>query len=276
MAHWPSCVAKTRQSLHRKMSNQEAEKVHLKFMKWCLGVHRYTSNSACWGEFGRLPLIDSFIKQSLKYYTRLEDLSDDSLVKKALNEQKRLSLSWYTAIDKLQSLNDTATTKQPYFDIFTDYWNQYVKAQSKLDFYRTVKPSFDNKTENYLTLIPDFEHRTTITKIRTSSHKLGVEAGRYKSLPREERICTNCDMGSIDDERHLIEDCHLINNERTRLLATIGVQSTYDLDASTLFKCLLLDEDSTTPNNNNMDRRNRCRKIAKVITDMYKIKIDNS
>ena len=141
--------------------------------------------------------MDGFIKQSLKYYSRLQNLPDDSLVKKALNDQKRLNLSWYVAMEKLSLLDnpENQTVKEPLCVVFTDHWNQYVKAQSKLDFYRTVKSAFTTKVEDYLTTIPNYHHRNSITKIRTSAHKLGV--GRYKAIPRENRICCDCNLWTV-------------------------------------------------------------------------------
>ena len=50
--------------------------------------------------------------------------------------------------------------------------------------------------EPYLN-INNFEHRRAITKIRTSSHKLEIETGRWNKMQRENRICKNCALGKI-------------------------------------------------------------------------------
>lgn len=39
------------------LANGIYENFHLKFLKWCLGVHRKASNIGTWGESGRMPLI---------------------------------------------------------------------------------------------------------------------------------------------------------------------------------------------------------------------------
>ena len=59
----------------------------------------------------------------------------------------------------------------------------------------------------------NFALRRNITKIRTSSHKLEIEDGRYsnnsnkiKTEPKK-RLCSNCDLGKIEVEAHAIMCC---------------------------------------------------------------------
>ena len=82
----------------------------------------------------------------------------------------------------------------------------------KLQFYHLVKSKFEQ--EKYLTL-SDPTCKRSLFKLRGSSHRLGVETGRYKKPPtsREDRICKHCDeyfnSKCIDDETHVIESCPL-------------------------------------------------------------------
>ena len=46
--------------------------------------------------------------------------------------------------------------------------------------------------ENYLK-IKDYQNRKAICKLRTSSHLLKIETGRWTNIARENRICTNVD-----------------------------------------------------------------------------------
>ena len=61
--------------------------------------------------------------------------------------------------------------------------------QGKLTFLKQVKQN--HNFESYLH-INNFENRRAITKLRTSSHKLEIETGRYNKILREERVCKNC------------------------------------------------------------------------------------
>jgi sorting nexin-29 len=89
-----------------KINRTLAEKVHLSFLKWALGVNRKASNIGTWGESGRYPLIYQSIKLTLNYYERLNKLPSGSLVHAALQEQKLLHLPWYKNIVSLLKLDE--------------------------------------------------------------------------------------------------------------------------------------------------------------------------
>ena len=48
----------------KTISSDIYEQFHIKFLKWCLGVHRKSSNIGVWGESGRYPLIFHALKLS--------------------------------------------------------------------------------------------------------------------------------------------------------------------------------------------------------------------
>ena len=60
----------------------------------------------------------------------------------------------------------------------------------------------------------DFRYRNAITKIRSSSHPLEIERGRYTKpkTPRSNRLCFKCKL--IEDERHFVMNCILYEEER--------------------------------------------------------------
>ena len=89
-----------------KINRTIPEKIHLPFLKWALGVHRKSSNIGVWGESGRYPLIYQCIRLSINYYNRLTKLDSASFVFAALQEQKRLNLSWYKNIRSLLKLDE--------------------------------------------------------------------------------------------------------------------------------------------------------------------------
>jgi hypothetical protein len=55
-------------------SGSLCEKIHLKFCKFILGVHKRTTNIAVLSELGRFPLYFNIIKGMLLYCYRLENL----------------------------------------------------------------------------------------------------------------------------------------------------------------------------------------------------------
>ena len=69
---------------------------------------------------------------------------------------------------------------------------------SKLFLYSKLKT--DIKLEDYLKLTKNGNNRQLLTKFRTSDHPLEIELGRYKKIPRHQRLCKTCKV--LDDEIH--------------------------------------------------------------------------
>ena len=88
-----------------KINRTIAEKVHMSFLKWALGVNRKSSNVGTWGEAGRYPLIYQSIKLTLNYYSRVKNMSKDSFAYAAFREQQNLNLPWYKNIESLLKLD---------------------------------------------------------------------------------------------------------------------------------------------------------------------------
>ena len=65
-----------------------------------------------------------------------------------------------------------------------------------------------------------------------SSHELNTERGRLNNpiTPKNQRICTRCELSEIDDEIHVLLQCSAMNNEREILFdsvaAIINIQPT--------------------------------------------------
>ena len=76
--------------------------------------------------------------------------------------------------------------------------------------YNLFKPDF--KFETYLEVVKDGSYRHALTKFRTSSHTLGIERGRHTNTEVNERLFAYCE--GIDDERHFILYCDVIDYER--------------------------------------------------------------
>ena len=68
-----------------------------------------------------------------------------------------------------------------------------------------------------------------------SSHDLNIERGRFNNLitPKNQRICTRCELNEIDDQIHFLLYCSAINNEREILFdsvaAIINIQPTNEM-----------------------------------------------
>ena len=217
-----------------KIAKTSHEQVHLRHLKYL----------ASWGETGRFPLVFESIKLSIDYFKRVMNLSPSLLVRAAMNEQIRLQLSWFANVkDLIECFSDTnqlhyqpnsspilnatslsercsaplilANIKQN----FIASWKSAIRTSRKLAFYHTVKDTFD--WEPYLDYANSFKDRRSTTRIRCSSHKLNIEAGRYANIPLERRKCQFCESHEIadvlEDEDHALHVCPIGNHVRTRL-----------------------------------------------------------
>lgn len=50
-------------------------------------------------------------------------------------------------------------------------------------------------------------HLMSLIRFRLGAHHLRVCTGRWDGTPREDRLCTKCDLRQIEDERHVVLEC---------------------------------------------------------------------
>ena len=184
------------------------ELLHLKFLKWSLGVHKKASNTGCYGDTGRVALACGLLPQGLKYFFRVAAISGDgnnTLVGKAYAEQKDCNLTWYRTWNQISSQsavisgNSSSLTVNYKLleDKFLINWKVNLLTQSKLSFYRQLKDIHDY--EPYLDNI-NFQQRKHISRLRVSAHDLNVEIGRYNQERRGRlaaKACRFCCDGEI-------------------------------------------------------------------------------
>ena len=112
------------------------------------------------------------------------------------------------------------------FQRFANDWLDQINApmgpsrrgRNKLRTYCQFKNSYS--VENYCAIIlpPTCSHRSAFSKFRCGVAPIRIETGRFKGLPEERRLCPFCNV--IEDESHVLLDCHLCNDLRTVLYET--------------------------------------------------------
>ena len=114
--------------------------------------------------------------------------------------------------------------------------NQDPSDHNKLRTYKTYKSSFTR--EPYIDLVRNRNQKSSLTRLRTGSHFLGVEKGRWSRpvTPLEQRTCSYCSPpststacspppttstsqppappGPVDDEHHFVMKCNRFDTER--------------------------------------------------------------
>ena len=97
-------------------------------------------------------------------------------------------------------------------DTFIQKWNERLINSSRARTY-SLFSSFSYKI--YLDLLSVEKFRYALARIRVSSHRLAVEAGRWhrpNSIPLDERKCNACNV--LEDEFHFILECSLYKELR--------------------------------------------------------------
>ena len=248
----PATSNNWQQSWLSAISNDNFEKIHLKFIKWVLGVHKKASNIGCWGDTGRIPLGVTLTKQFYKYVLKVSTNDNLSLLYHTYIEQKSLNLPWYQTFCKIDKAFSPTISKTlletPYpllslqsgiTNMFTAIWKGALDKSQKLDFLAEIKAKWGQ--EQYIRCL-SFSLRKNITRIRISAHRLPIEIGRYNKppIPRDQRFCPYCFDKNIDhpktigNEHHLLFDC--LTNAEARNKTNMEVMSLImSKDAKSLF-----------------------------------------
>lgn len=199
----------------------------VKFIKRMLKLRQQTATLAVLGEVGELPLSIKLELRVLKYWMRLLKLPDGHIAKQMYDTLCSLDnigfRSWVTYLKgllvkyglenlldgrilppnmyKLTKAKIVAAYSTQFCSLISDE-NRYPKLRT----YKLFKSSFE--MENYLWLqIP--RYRISLCRLRTSSHHLEIERGRYTipKTPAESRICKQCNLNEVEDEIHFVLNC---------------------------------------------------------------------
>ena len=180
----------------------------------------------------------------LKFWNRIRHMDDETLVKKAYLENISMKTNWCKTIQILNSTQNLHTrqhtcnefpqiAKKNIKNNFINYWESRIRDQNvekKLGFYSKIKHNF--LVEQYLKL-PSFKDRQLISKFLCSDHNLEIEAGRHKNTPRNDRLCTTCSLGKIEDEEHFLIECPAYSTIRGTVLESNTLHQ--DLKADVFF-----------------------------------------
>ena len=110
------------------------------------------------------------------------------------------------------------------YDDYNIYWRCKIIESTKALTYNKLKQNVS--TENYLFVVKNIRHKTALSRLRLSNHKLCIETGRHlrPKLERSKRKCFIC-KNKIEDEIHFVVNCPLYSSERNILFHTIRYTS---------------------------------------------------
>lgn len=249
------------------------EKIHNRFCKYTLGVHKKASNFASKLELGRESIINYITALTIKYYERIKQLPSSRLIREVYEVDQHLNSSGCKSMkifveEAKVKLNVTQLHKTNEIHMqISD--NHKTKVDSELNRLRLKKE--ENKLYTYANIYTDFKLQPyltyniskditkELTKLRISAHQLLIERGRYfrPKLPRFQRLCTQCNM--IEDEEHFILFCSKFNESRGKLLTTYKINidniKPNTGEAIETLKCIL-----------NPSCKSECKEICEYIT----------
>jgi hypothetical protein len=230
-------------------------KTHLKFCKRLLGVHEKSVNLAVLGELGQLPTMVNVLTQCINFWFHIlqspvnsflydsyicgyKDFYDGApnkwfqLIKFLSQAHPILAKFWedHRVHQFRQNMprNILRILKLELANYFETYWFKQISNLTKksssggrLAVFHNIKQSFN--LEGYLNDIKNPNHRHLLTRLRIGSHKLAIETGRRGKTPRENRICTSCQSGLVQDEFHFLIVCDKSHEKRQRLYNDISI-----------------------------------------------------
>jgi hypothetical protein len=242
-----------------------------KFARFLLGVPMQCPADALLGELGWYPIYSQIITSMLKYWHRLANQENNSLLYDALQTHANIKLfegpnyidtieiilrklnintplsvlSNYTLQQFSRLINDGITTslESEWQDSINKPGNHKKNEGNKLRTYATFKSQF--QFEPYLIHVRNRQHRRSLCQFRTSCHKLNIERGRYHNIRVADRICPFCNQNKVEDEMHFFLECPLYDDERNTYLQKVFSECPQlrTLHKSMLFLWILTAED---------------------------------
>lgn len=105
--------------------------------------------------------------------------------------------------------------KQRLTDNFIQNWLERLSNSSRANFYINIA---DFKPKAYLNSVKVLKFRNSLARLRVSSHRLEIEAGRWARphKPVNERLCHICNC--LEDEYHFFIKCSLYNSLRRKYI----------------------------------------------------------
>lgn len=204
------------------------------FLRGMLGVRQSTPTQVVLAETGRFPLVTFWAKLVARFWSRLVRMDDSRLTKQAfiLNVQlacrstRPLPVTHHpwashvvgllTALDIPIDLQAPAPVSEAQVEkAMQGRWLAELAAceKSKVHYYvHVVRDGIGAEGYQpaaYLTAVADRPRRVRLAQLRTGSHWLRIETGRWQKLERAQRMCPNCGAAAVEDEAHMVFDCAL-------------------------------------------------------------------
>ena len=198
------------------------EIAHTKFCKFMLGVSKYESTTLVLGELGRYPIQLKAIRQTILYWQRLEQGTDNVLLQHAFSECKDNNYDWLKDIYHFllhnglgHIWNNIKNIKESYVKSkidqrLRDQYNQYYMSYKRENMDRCGIVNICEQDDlylkkDYLNVVTSPYVRSIITKLRIDAKKLNECRFRHYRKKSETSTCTYC--GTPETVKHRLLSC---------------------------------------------------------------------
>ena len=212
--------------------HQKVNTVQHRAMRCFLGVGKYTAIPALYGEMCWKTSGHRRHLEMIRYFVRLMNMNHERLPYKVFmwDYHRAKHDSWCHEIktiltqcdmghvyDELEPLSRNLVSCVDK-DLQTRQQNDWLETRMmpKLRHYVMVRQTWE--VPLYVKTRLSRTERSYIAKLLCGNMPLKVETGRYRNTPLENRLCTYCDKGEIEDEVHFLNNCDLYTDLRTELL----------------------------------------------------------
>ena len=181
------------------------EEIYMKLIKAAMNARQGAPNSILLIESGLLPIKALIFSRQLKFYKRFKSSIQDNSTRSVIFEHLMNNQSKYIKhyVDQEQKYTDS---REIYQEFLTSLKNSIQQKNDVIEHYKhwiyiKLNPSL---TPSCFLSVPG-RIAQCIVKFRLGSHNLAIEKGRWRRIPRAERLCNKCRV--IGDEYHLTYDC---------------------------------------------------------------------
>ena len=213
-------------------SSSRCQSVQNRAIRYHMGLNRFSANLVLQGDTGWTPINISIKLNMLRLWNRICMLPEHRVPYRILKWELNIgvnnwvkdiesilsSVSLFPQLENMEAI-DISVIKSRLMAAEENAWTNAVCNKPKLRIYKLIKSNIC--TENYI-LCNNKKLRSIVAQFRCGTLPIEIETGRYKNIPRDQRLCKLCNTNVVEDEFHLIFDCIVYNDIRINLFYDIS------------------------------------------------------
>ncbi|KAL3677048.1 hypothetical protein R1sor_026996 [Riccia sorocarpa] len=195
-----------------KTSWKKLEVIQKMFLQHELGVKVQTPYSLLLAETGRWPLEVEALFRSIQYARCLQKQEPTRISSQA--KLVSMGRGWFANLCSWAARwgfpeerwgEDSSMRERLSVAVVSKLWS--LPSPRQQYYLRDICRLQPYTEQSYLRAALSVKERQLVARYRTSSHHLRVEEGRWLGISREDRLCTLCSLGKIENEHHALLVC---------------------------------------------------------------------